>query len=157
LADRYTEIGPRAYAVYCGFLYEWFAQDSWKATQKLTVNYGVRQTITVPYKALWGSQIFFDPALYNPATEPKIDPKSGNVIPGSGNTYDGMVIPGSGWTSNACGPMRALHPSRNSKTSQHPSTTDCKSAGFAGSRMVSRLAFPTRSRRAWITAPTTKT
>lgn len=103
LADSYTEIGQRAYTIYRGSLYEWFAQDAWKATQKFTVNYGVRQTITVPYKALWGNQIFFDPALYDSATAPKIDPKSGNVIPGSGNVYDGMVIPGSGWPSDACG------------------------------------------------------
>ncbi len=67
------------------------------------MNYGVRQTITVPYKALWGNQIFFDPALYNPATAPKINPATGNVIVGSGNQYDGMVIPGNAWPSDACG------------------------------------------------------
>ena len=103
LADSYTEIGPRAYTIYRGFLYEWFAQDSWKVTQKLTVNYGIRQTINIPYKALWGNQIFFDPALYNAGQAPQIDPKTGNVIIGTGNAYNGMVIPGSGWPSSACG------------------------------------------------------
>ena len=103
LADSYTEIGQRAYTIYRGYLYEWFAQDSWRANQKLTINYGVRQTITVPYKALWGNQIFFDPALYNSSTAPKINPQTGNVIAGTGNLYDGMVIPGSSWPSDACG------------------------------------------------------
>jgi hypothetical protein len=103
LADSYTEIGQRAYTIYRGYLYEWFAQDSWRASQKLTVNYGIRQTITVPYKALWGNQVFFDPALYDPTQAPKIDPKTGNVIVGTGNQYDGMVIPGSGFPSDACG------------------------------------------------------
>ena len=37
------------------------------------------------------------------STAPKIDPTTGNVIVGSGNLYDGMVIPGSGWPSDACG------------------------------------------------------
>jgi Carboxypeptidase regulatory-like domain len=103
LADSYTEIGQRAYTIYRGYLYEWFAQDSWKVNQKLTVNYGVRQTITVPYKALWGNQIFFDPALYSAATAPTVNRTTGNVNVGSGNLYDGMVIPGSGWPSDACG------------------------------------------------------
>ena len=103
LADSYTEIGPRAYTIYRGFLYEWFAQDSWKVSQKLTLNYGVRQTINIPYKALWGNQVFFDPALYTASAAPQIDHKTGNVIIGTGNAYDGMVIPGSSWPGDACG------------------------------------------------------
>lgn len=103
LADSYTEIGPRAYTITRSQMYEWFAQDSWKITQKLNLEYGIRQTITVPWKALWGNQIFFDPDLYNSSQAVKIDPKTGNVIPGTGSTYNGMVIPGSGWPSQACG------------------------------------------------------
>ena len=60
-----SDSAPRP--IYRGYLYEWFAQDSWKVTSKLHVDYGIRQTITVPYKALWGNQIFFDPALYSPS------------------------------------------------------------------------------------------
>ena len=103
LADSYTEIGQRAYTIYRGFLYEWFAQDSWKVNEKLTINYGVRQTITIPYHALWGNQIFFDPALYTTSSAPKIDRTTGNVVVGSGNLYDGMVIPGNAWPGDACG------------------------------------------------------
>jgi hypothetical protein len=103
LADSYTEIGQRAETDYRGFLYEWFAQDSWKVTGKLHVDYGVRQTITVPYKALWGNQIFFDPTLYSPSAAVAVNPTTGNVTLGSGNQYNGMVIPGSGWPSDALG------------------------------------------------------
>ena len=38
LADSYTEIGQRAYTIYRGYLYEWFAQDSWKVNSTLTLN-----------------------------------------------------------------------------------------------------------------------
>jgi hypothetical protein len=103
LADSYTEIGPRAYTIYRGFLYEWFAQDAWKVNQKLTVTMGIRQSINIPYHALWGNQVFFDPALYTASAAPKVDKTTGNVIIGTGNPYDGMVIPGNGWPSDACG------------------------------------------------------
>ncbi|HEY3936080.1 MAG TPA: carboxypeptidase regulatory-like domain-containing protein [Bryobacteraceae bacterium] len=103
LADSYTEIGPRAYTVTRSELYEWFAQDSWKVTPKLDIEYGVRDTITVPWSAEWGNQIFFDPALYNSGQSVRVDRVTGNVIAGSGNVYNGMVIPGSGWPSQACG------------------------------------------------------
>jgi carboxypeptidase family protein/TonB-dependent receptor-like protein len=103
LADSYTEIGQRAETDYRGYLYEWFAQDSWKVTAKLHIDYGVRQTVTVPYKALWGNQIFFDPTLYSASAAVAVDPKTGNVTLGSGNQYNGMVIPGNGWPGNALG------------------------------------------------------
>ncbi len=103
LADSYTEIGQRAETDYRGYLYEWFAQDSWKVTSKLHIDYGVRQTVTVPYKALWGNQVFFDPTLYSSSQAVAVDPKTGNVTLGSGNQYNGMVIPGNGWPSNALG------------------------------------------------------
>jgi hypothetical protein len=103
LADSYTEIGPRAYTIFRGFLYEWFAQDTWKVNPRLTISYGIRDTINIPNKAEWGNAVYFDPTLYNPSQAPQVDPKTGNVIIGTGNAYDGMVIPGSGWPSQACG------------------------------------------------------
>ena len=47
--------------------------------------------------------IVFDPSFYDPNKAVKIDPKTGNVIPGSGDPYNGMVIPGSGFPSSAKG------------------------------------------------------
>ncbi len=103
LADSYTEIGPRAYTIYRGYLYEWFAQDSWKVTKNLHLDYGIRNTITVPWSALWRNQIFFDPALYNPSQAVQLSPTTGNVLVGTGDPYNGMVIPGTGFPSYACG------------------------------------------------------
>ena len=37
---------------------------------------------------------YFDGTLYNPAQAVQVDPKTGNVILGTGNPYNGVVIPG---------------------------------------------------------------
>jgi hypothetical protein len=47
--------------------YEWFVQDSWRATRRLTVNYGMRFQI-IPQIESQGATIgFFNPASYNAA------------------------------------------------------------------------------------------
>jgi hypothetical protein len=102
LFDSYSELGQRAYTVFRGASYEPYAQDNWKVNSKLTINYGFRYTVIVPYKALWGNQIAFDPALYDPAQAVKVDPKNGSILPG-GDRYNGMVIPGSKWPDSAKG------------------------------------------------------
>ena len=103
LFDSYSELGQRAYTIFRGFSYEPYVQDNWKVNEKLTVNYGFRYTVIVPYHALWGNMIVFDPTLYDPNTAVKVDPKTGTILPGGGDRYDGMVIPGSGWPSSAKG------------------------------------------------------
>jgi len=108
LFDIYAEIGPRSYTIYRGSMYEWFAQDSWKVNQKLHIDYGVRHTIQVPYHALWGNEDVFDRRFYDPAKAVKQDPKTGYIIPGSGDQYNGLVIPGSGIPSSAKGRVNAF-------------------------------------------------
>ena len=112
LYDSYSEIGHRAYTIFRANMYESFAQDSWKFRQNLTFNYGVRYTVIVPYHALWGNMILFDPTFYDSnkavTVDPNtglvvgtIDPKTGLVVGTGGDTLNGMVIPGSGFPSSA--------------------------------------------------------
>jgi hypothetical protein len=103
LFDSYSELGQRAYTVFRGSSYEGFAQDNWKVNSKLTVNYGARYTVIVPYHAIWANQIAFDPALYDPAKAVKVDSKTGYITVGSGDRYNGMVIPGSAFPDSAKG------------------------------------------------------
>ena len=112
VADSYTEIGPRAYTIWRGQVYESFAQDSWKVTPKLHIDYGVRETTTVPFYPLWGNSDYFDGNLYNPAQAVQLN-SAGNVILGTGNPYNGVAIPGFGsFPSSANG--RVLAASANS-------------------------------------------
>jgi hypothetical protein len=94
LADSYTEIGPKAYTVWRGKFFEYFAQDNWQATPKLNLEYGLRVTMVRPPYAQWANATYFDPASYTASGAPSVNPASGLVMLGTGNPYDGVVIPG---------------------------------------------------------------
>ena len=78
-------------------------QDGWKATQKLHIDYGVRYSVMQPYFSLWRNMSVFDVASYDPAKAVRQDPRTGYIIPGSGDIYNGLIIPGSGFTEAAIG------------------------------------------------------
>lgn len=105
LFDSYSEIGHRAYTVFRSSEYEGFAQDAWKVRQNLTVTYGVRYTVNVPYHSIWNNMAVFDPSLYSPANAVTIDPGTGLITgnPTIAQLYNGMVIPGNGFPTSAIG------------------------------------------------------
>jgi hypothetical protein len=111
LADSYTEIGPRALTIWRSRMNEAFVQDSWKVNRKLHIEYGVRWTNIQGFHPLWGNADYFDGALYNPATAVQVNKTTGNVILGTGNPYDGVVIPGiSSFPTAAVGRVLAATP-----------------------------------------------
>jgi len=103
LFDRYSEIGHRAFTVFRANMYELFAQDSWKVRQNLTLNAGLRYSIIQPYHAIWGNQIVFDPAFYDPNLAVTVSPTTGLITgsPTINQLYNGMVIPGSRFPDSA--------------------------------------------------------
>ncbi len=105
--DTYAELGTRSYTPYRGFMYEWFLQDSWKVNSKLHLDYGLRQSIIIPYYSIWRNMSVFDPSYYNPAQAVSVDPATGRPIAGTGNPYNGVVIPGSGFPASAHGRVLA--------------------------------------------------
>lgn len=109
LFDTYAEIGNRSYTPYRGHMFEWFAQDSWKATPKLRVEAGLRHSIIQPYYSLWGNMVVFDPKFYDPSIAVTQNPANGFITSDPNNLkarYNGLVIPGSGWPDAGKGPGR---------------------------------------------------
>lgn len=101
LFDTYGEIGIRAYTIFLSNMYEYFAQDTWRARPNLVIEYGIRHSIMQPYYARWGNLSVFSPSTYDPSTAPTVDPTTGFVS--GANLMDGVVIPGSGFPSVAKG------------------------------------------------------
>ncbi|MGC4052479.1 MAG: carboxypeptidase regulatory-like domain-containing protein [Paludibaculum sp.] len=107
LFNNYAEIGIRSFTPYRGNMYEWFVQDSWKVNDKLKLELGLRHTIVQPYYSLWGNMTVFDPKYYDKSKAVTVNTATGNPIAGSGDPYNGIVIPGSSWPDAAKGRVPA--------------------------------------------------
>jgi Carboxypeptidase regulatory-like domain len=105
LFTNYGEIGQRSLTKWRALAMDAFVQDSWKPTDKLTVEGGVRYVLWPPWHAVLNNAAMFDPAFYNPASAATIDPVGGFIV--SGNIYNGVVLPGSGFPADAKGVVGA--------------------------------------------------
>jgi hypothetical protein len=101
LFDTYGEIGVRSYTIFLSNMYEYFLQDTWHVRPNLVVEYGIRHSIMEPYYAKWGNLSVFSPATYDPLSAPHVDPTTGFVT--GTNLYDGIVVPGTHFPSEAQG------------------------------------------------------
>jgi hypothetical protein len=118
--ESYSEGTFRPYSHYRYTQVEWFAQDSWKLSQRLTLDLGIRFYNAPGAHDDRFAITTFDPALYDPRTaavlirpgrdasgrRAGIDPRTGTVypvpyiglfVPGSGNYAPGMVAGGKGY------------------------------------------------------------
>ncbi|HXF12389.1 MAG TPA: carboxypeptidase regulatory-like domain-containing protein [Terriglobales bacterium] len=75
--------------------FELYGQDEFRWKPNLTVTYGVRYSyFHAPYDAA-GQAATFDPALYNPANAPAIDPTTGLLVAGTTTpVLNGVLIAG---------------------------------------------------------------
>ncbi|HXW08085.1 MAG TPA: carboxypeptidase regulatory-like domain-containing protein [Vicinamibacterales bacterium] len=104
--DAFPEVQARRW------LTEWYIQDTWKASSRLTIDYGMRFLWYQPWYTELDAAVFvperYDPAqaprLYRPArinnANVALDPVTGEVrpnifvgsfVPGTGDPYNGMV------------------------------------------------------------------
>jgi hypothetical protein len=89
-----------------GFFRFWqpgaFIQDSWKATHRLSLEFGLRWEWLQPWYVDANNMANFVPALFNPAQAVTIN-SAGRVVPGSGNLYNGLIRAGDGIPANEQG------------------------------------------------------
>ena len=78
--------------------YEFYAQDSWKVTPKLTIDYGARWSIFGNPIELSDFLMAFRPDFYDPAHRVSLNttaPSIGSfIIPGSGDRFNGIAFSG---------------------------------------------------------------
>jgi len=92
--NDYAELGGKPNTPWVATAVDWFVQDSWKPTKKLTLEYGIRHSIWPPWHSRWNSLAEFLPAFYDPSKAAVIDRAGGFIV--SGDPYNGIVLPGNG-------------------------------------------------------------
>ncbi len=101
--QTYTEASGNAF--YWGRFKEidGYVQDSWRVNSKLSVEIGLRYNFMPPFYNALGDSSGFSPAAYNRALAPVINPALGNIVPGTGTAYNGIVLFGSSFPDAAQG------------------------------------------------------
>lgn len=89
---------------------EFYVQDTWQISPRLTLDYGMRFVWIPPQYDDRNQIALFDPSSYVKANGIQIDPNTGNPIPNSGNPLQGMryasngTLPQGGWDSRGIMP-----------------------------------------------------
>jgi hypothetical protein len=72
--------------------FEFYAQDTWRPTARLTVDYGLRYSLYPPVTDQKNQLVTFDPSVYNPAQAPPFANAAGTLIDRTqGNLLVGII------------------------------------------------------------------
>lgn len=107
----YSESSSKPVQDVRGLDLEWYAQDTWKATRRLTLNYGLRFYYFTPWHQANGLGLNFIPSDYNASQAVKLympvlnsqgervaqNPLTGQLFPPD---FIGAIVPGSGYMEN---------------------------------------------------------
>lgn len=99
--SSYTEADTNREGWYRFTQIESYVQDDWKVSQRLTLNFGFRYQYMQPQYCALQNCVMFLPEYYNPAAAPKIDPRTGAILAGSGDPYNGLTLGGTGFPEAA--------------------------------------------------------
>jgi hypothetical protein len=109
--SSYQESKTRPVQDIRGLVAEWYLQDTWKATRKLTLNYGLRFSYYTPWHQANGLGLNFLPSAYDPAQAVQLyhpfinaqgqlvaqNPVNGQTLP---QGFIGSIVPGVGNINN---------------------------------------------------------
>jgi hypothetical protein len=110
MAQSYSESNARFIRDYSFNQTEWYFQDDWRATKRLTLNLGAR-LFDIPLTVVDGDQMSsFLPSRYDPAKAPQVT-SAGVLVPTSNyDPLNGIVIAGKGVPRGFVEPYWALAP-----------------------------------------------
>jgi outer membrane receptor protein involved in Fe transport len=140
---------------------EWYLQDTWKATPRLTIDAGLRFLWYQPYYRSDDQTSNFVPSLYDPKKAPRLyqpaivngrrmalDPVTGQVL---NAIYIGAYVPGTGDIANGCCsrtiPARRRDSARARASSPSPgsgSSWDCQGNGKTAVKLSGGLFHQAR-------------
>ena len=109
--NSYQESKTRPVQDIRGLVAEWYLQDTWKATRRLTLNYGMRFSYYTPWHQANGLGLNFLPSAYDPAQAVQLyhpfinaqgqlvaqNPVNGQTLP---QGFIGSIVPGVGNPNN---------------------------------------------------------
>lgn len=97
----YTEADTNREGWYRFTQIESYIQDDWKASSRLTLNLGLRFQYMQPQYCALMNCVMFQPQFYDVAKAPRIDPRTGAIIAGTGDPHNGLTLGGSGFPEAA--------------------------------------------------------
>ncbi len=83
--------------------FEFYAQDSWRASRRLNLELGLRYNLIPGWYDALGQSATFSPQLFSAAKAPRVSSADGSIVPGTGDPYNGIAILGSAWPDAARG------------------------------------------------------
>lgn len=100
--DGYNEATSPVQTVYKSYAREFYVQDSWRLNRRLSLEYGMRWAFIAPWSAKLNNLVAFMAPYWDPAKAPQVA-ANGSIVPGTGDPYNGLVLPGDGWPDAAKG------------------------------------------------------
>jgi hypothetical protein len=79
---------------------EFYAQDNWKVSRRLSLDLGVRAQYMQPQYSTLANDVVSDPAFYDPKKAVTVT-AAGQIVPNSGDPLNGLVLGGAGFPKAA--------------------------------------------------------